>query len=52
VALGQVCGGHSGTGIGLYWTEWHWDRFVVDRMRMYAYNPKLPYINPYKIVHK
>jgi len=29
VALGQVCGGHSGTGTGLWWTPWHWNRFVV-----------------------
>jgi hypothetical protein len=34
VALGQVCGGQSGTGTGLWLTEWHWDRFVVDRVAM------------------
>jgi hypothetical protein len=30
--MGQVCGGQNGTGTGLWWTEWDWDRFVVDRV--------------------
>jgi hypothetical protein len=34
VALGQVCGGQSGTVTGLWWTEWHWGRFVVDRVAL------------------
>jgi len=34
VALGQVCAGHIGTGIGLYRTQWHWDRFVPDTVAL------------------
>ena len=30
MALGQVCGGHSVTVPGLWWTQWHCARFVVD----------------------
>ena len=24
----------SGAGTGLCWTEWHWDRFVLDRVAL------------------
>ena len=34
MALGQVCVGQSGTGTGLCWTEWHWDKFVLDRVAL------------------
>jgi hypothetical protein len=34
VALGQVCVGESGTGKGLRWTEWDWDKFAVDRVAL------------------
>ena len=34
LALGQVGGGHSGTGTGWWWAEWHWDRLVVGRVTL------------------
>jgi hypothetical protein len=43
VALGQVCGRQwhwdrfvvdSGTGTGMWRTEWRWERFVVERVAL------------------
>jgi len=30
----DICVGHSGTGTGLCWTPWHWDRFVLDTVAL------------------
>jgi hypothetical protein len=34
VVLGRVYSGPSGTETNLWWTEWYWDRLVLDKVAL------------------